>query len=665
MYDLYLAQYTHKYGNGYAIIGARNAEQVSSILKNQGRFKDAIIVACKKIELPTPPDGDMQLMIEGAVTTIGNSAYDIAVSLGYRGTKEEWLESMKGPKGDPGPTGSYIAGKGIDITDGVISVIESGGSKVSYTPNITEGTKLGTLNIDDRDYNIYSPTPVDAYTKDETDDLLDTKQDTLTAGANITIEGNTISATVDEEAVWEKDTNNNIFPKGNTNVTGTSCFVTGLTSKADHTNNISIGYNNESKSDNTIVIGTNVKDFDSSGDAIGWANLIAIGNNPIIPPRLLNTSYSTEQQPKFIIGGLYADQRYNTLEQTVNGDLYIKGINGWTGVNATPDGTSHLQGYLSGLDTRISNNTTAISGKQDTISAGNGIDVTNNVVSVDNTIAKKTDVYTKNETDFLLGGKQNTLTAGENISIENNVISVPRDVTLENIQSPSDNTAINIGSNSGQTRDNIYLTAWGYNSDAQISMEGSGNDNESASIYINAYGYSDANMQLRGGGETRKSQVDITASGWADSAIELKGGTQSDEKATMMFTANGSTETAEIQMRGGDANNASYVNINSEKFTYKDKNISVDPTTQSFSNNSSLTLVDNTIYTASEAITTLTITGATGTSVVSFDTATSGTITVTLPQSIIFADTPTFNNNEHWEIAIRNGYAVYTKYDLV
>lgn len=333
MYDLYLAQYTHKYGNGYAIIGARNAEQVSSILRNQGRFRDAIIVACKKIELPTPPDGDMQLMIEGAVTTIGNSAYDIAVSLGYRGTIEEWLESIKGPKVDPGPTGSYIAGKGIDITDGVISVIESG-SKVSYTPNITEGTKLGTLNVDDKNYNIYSPVLVDAYTKDETDDLL--------------------------------------------------------------------------------------------------------------------------------------------------------------------------------------------SAKQDTISAGDGIDITNNVVSVDNTVAKKTEVYTKTETNSLLNNKQDTLTAGTGIDITNNTVSCTVDISNK------------------------------------------------------------------------------------------------EDKSVL----------------------------------------------QSFSNNESLTLADNTIYIASEAITVLTIQGSSGTSVISFNTATSGTITVTLPQSIIFAGTPTFNNNEHWEIAVRNGYAVFTKYDL-
>ena len=49
---------------------------------------------------------------------------------------------------------------------------------------------------------------------------------------------------------------------------------------------------------------------------------------------------------------------------------------------------------------------------------------------------------------------------------------------------------------------------------------------------------------------------------------------------------------------------------------------------------------------------------------ISFNTAASGTITITLPLSIKFTETPTFGNNEHWEIAVRNGYAVFTKYDL-
>ena len=82
-----------------------------------------------------------------------------------------------------------------------------------------------------------------------------------------------------------------------------------------------------------------------------------------------------------------------------------------------------------------------------------------------------------------------------------------------------------------------------------------------------------------------------------------------------------------------------------------------------FMDGNTLTLADNTIYTASETISALEILGSHGTSVVSFDTA-SGSITITLPQSIKFTETPTFGDNEHWEIAVRNGYAVFAKYDL-
>ena len=86
--------------------------------------------------------------------------------------------------------------------------------------------------------------------------------------------------------------------------------------------------------------------------------------------------------------------------------------------------------------------------------------------------------------------------------------------------------------------------------------------------------------------------------------------------------------------------------------------------TQTFVDEASFAIADNTIYTASEAINKLEILGSNGTSAVSFDTAASGTITITLPLSIKFAETPTFGNSEHWEIAVRNGYAVFTKYDL-
>lgn len=537
------------------------------------------------------------------------------------------------------------------------------------------------------------------------------------------------------DSVWEKDSDNNIFPKGNTNVTGTNCFVTGLTSKADHNNNISIGNGNESKANNSIVIGVQAKDFDPSGDAIGWINLIAMGNNPVIPPKSYNVSYATWQNPKFIVGGLYGLNRWNTLEQTVNGDLYIKGINGWTGTNATPDGTSHLQGYLSGLDTRISNNTTAISGKQDTISAGNGIDVTNNVVSVDNTIAKKTDVYTKNETDSLLGGKQNTLTAGNGIDITNNIISATggidpsayvRKANLEDSDPYIDPNGVVIASENIAGMVTVFDSTKGVTDQTNISnilalssemsyfmhnapiLEGegyltnpsnftmmSGVNGETSFLEmgaqsvlpgetqpnkIGAIGIQPDRVQLNARDEANNKGSSIGVSGEmagvaSNDKVELKVVDSSDDsntsieitpetitfKANTLSTTSGYAETNAYTFTFKGKNT---VNVSAPRFTHNSKEISVDPTLHHFSNNDSLTLEDNSIYTAIEKISAFVIDDWDGTSVVSFNTASSGAITITLPQTIKFAVTPIFGNDEHWEIAIRKGYAVYSKYNL-
>ena len=434
------------------------------------------------------------------------------------------------------------------------------------------------------------------FTKSETLTLLDGKQDTLIAGDNITISNNIISATGGGgDSVWEKDANNNIFPKGNTNVTGKNCFVTGLTSKANHNNNISIGYNNESRANNSIVIGVEAKDFDPSGDALGWLNLIAMGNNPVIPPRSLNTPYKTWQTPKFIVGGVYGFKRWNTLEQTVNGDLYIKGINGWDGTNATPDGVSHLQGYLNGLDTRITNNTTAIE------------------------------------------GKQNTLTAGNNINITDDVISVPQEVYLSSIFSLEGTTGSELSfSARTQTSDYIYMKAGGASADADIELMGAGNDNEASSININAYGYSDG-------------------------VIAMRGGTESNNKSSILITANG-TENSELQIVAGDDNNHSYVNIDSEKFTYKDNDVAVKHINSTFVSGNTIVLTDNYIYSGS-SITSLTINGTNfkGDCLIQFTTG-SNTPSITI-SGLVFDVLPTFNSNKYYEIGVHNGHCLWVEYD--
>ncbi len=78
-----------------------------------------------------------------------------------------------------------------------------------------------------------------------------------------------------------------------------------------------------------------------------------------------------------------------------------------------------------------------------------------------------------------------------------------------------------------------------------------------------------------------------------------------------------------------------------------------------------ITPQDNTIYSGT-GITGFTIddTDMDTTFVLSFDTASSGAVTVTVPAGYKFAETPVFGTSEHWEVAVRRGYVVWNKYAL-
>src|SRR5690625_4603977 len=41
----------------------------------------------------------------GGIGVEGKSAYEVAVDNGFEGSEQDWLDSLVGPKGDPGPEG--------------------------------------------------------------------------------------------------------------------------------------------------------------------------------------------------------------------------------------------------------------------------------------------------------------------------------------------------------------------------------------------------------------------------------------------------------------------------------------------------------------------------------------------------------------------------------
>ena len=79
-----------------------------------------------------------------------------------------------------------------------------------------------------------------------------------------------------------------------------------------------------------------------------------------------------------------------------------------------------------------------------------------------------------------------------------------------------------------------------------------------------------------------------------------------------------------------------------------------------FGNGATITVENNTIYTATEEISTLTIIYPETKFMCYFDftLATEGDITITLPESKYIGAKPTFANGETWEMSIRNGVVV-------
>jgi len=170
------------------------------------------------------------------------------------------------------------------------------------------------------------------------DDALETKQDTLTAGENITIdENNVISA-----------------------VGGGSTYTAG--------NGIDI-------TDNTISIDTDV--IATQNDLSGKQDILTAGSNITISNNVISAT----------------DTTYTAGE----------------GIDITNDTIS--------VNTDIVATQSDLDDKQDTLTAGNHIEIINNVIDTKGLVDMQ-------EFDDALLGKQDTLTAGTNITIdENNVIS--------------------------------------------------------------------------------------------------------------------------------------------------------------------------------------------------------------------------------------------------
>lgn len=121
--------------------------------------------------------------------------------------------NIKGAKGDPGAVKMQVVDTLPEVGDtDTIYLLkkDTPGEQNLYDEYVYTETSgwehIGDTSVDLTDY----------YTKEETDEKLNNKQDTLTAGDNITIENNVISASGSKNAIYSIEFNNVSLPQSGT-----------------------------------------------------------------------------------------------------------------------------------------------------------------------------------------------------------------------------------------------------------------------------------------------------------------------------------------------------------------------------------------------------------------------------------------------------------------
>jgi len=221
---------------------------------------------------------------------------------------------------------TYSAGDGITIdANNRISVVGGGGEPVYYTAgegiDITNNVISSTVEVPSKTSELVNDSNyVDGHYVDA---AMAGKQNALTAGANITIENNVISAA------------------------GSSISAgTGLVKE-----------NNVISADTTVL--ATKTDLSGKQDSLTPGANITIQNGVI----------SAATGETYTAGtGIEIDE--GVISSTVQVPTNVSAF-------------TNDAGYV---------NNTDLAGKQDTLTAGAGIDITNNTISVDNTVAMKTDI---------------------------------------------------------------------------------------------------------------------------------------------------------------------------------------------------------------------------------------------------------------------------------
>ena len=255
------------------------------------------------------------------------------------------------------------------------------------------------------------------YTKSETDNAItaatSTKQDTLVSGTNIkTINGETLLGEGNIEIQGgggkEIEAGTNISITTGETADTINCTLPIRTDGNYSGKGIILGkgINMAAKGAISIVGGSFVSASTNAHYSVGFGNFINLSNEAefscgeFSKTNRANSTFGDSGNTLFSVGNGTADNaRHNAFEIRQNGDIYIS---------------------KDGQDVKLQDQ---LGGGGSSYTAGDGIDINNDVISVTGKVDTSTyNTYTA-ATDTALASKQTTLTAGNGISIVDNVIS--------------------------------------------------------------------------------------------------------------------------------------------------------------------------------------------------------------------------------------------------
>ena len=331
-----------------------------------------------------------------------------------------------------GKQDTLTAGSGISIVNNVISATGGGGS--SYSAGNGIDITNNTISVDATDLDGAGLT-----TNQNGELVVDTNviQGKLTAGSGISIQNNVISATggggsglwtsgtgtgsVMSPGAFQANGNNSVSAGDYTRSNGTSSIALGTSTTTTGLSSAAIGANSTAAGSYSVALGHGLGAVNTDETALGkFNNYIDTG--------------TTAEKTFFTVGnGTSNNTKSNVLEIKQNDDIYVSGIGGFDGTNASSADTLQTvisgkqDNLIAGANITISGNViSATGGGGGSYTASHGIDIINDAISVDVSDLDGTGLIADHqrgilEVDFTT--VQEKLTAGSGITISGNVIS--------------------------------------------------------------------------------------------------------------------------------------------------------------------------------------------------------------------------------------------------